>query len=116
MHGNTEIYVCKPGQAIKDGAVEVSNIQTRDEARADAERRFKHDKSIGKIAYYKVKEDGTFKSIFSMESPMLAANQSAKQYVAVKGIAKKGAKAKAAKKSRKTGAGLFGKLRSLFES
>jgi len=121
MSGNTEIYICKPGQAIKDGRIEVSNIQTRDEARIDAERRFKHDKSIDKIAYYEVRDDGTFKSIFSLESPTLTANRPAKAAVTRKPAARKrtrtngsGAKQAPARPRRKNGSGIFGKFRSLF--
>lgn len=122
MFGNTEIYVCKPGQAIKDGRVETSDIQTKSEARADAERRFKHDRSIGKIAYYDVKEDGTFKSIFSMENPILTANRSPKAAAGRKPAAGKrmganGSKVKKApaRSGRKNGSGIFGKIRSYFE-
>ena len=122
MSGNTEIYVCKPGQALKEGRVEKSDIQTKDEARSDAERRFKHDKSIGKIAYYDVQDDGTFKSIFSMENPLLAVLRSSKEDVKRKIATKKktganGSKAKKAptRSRRKNSSGMFGKIRSLFE-
>ena len=69
MSGATEIYICKPGQAIKEGKVEYSSIETRGEAEADAARRVKIDPTIAKIAYYAVKENGDFRSLYSFDNP-----------------------------------------------
>ena len=69
MAGATEIYICKPGQAIKEGRVEYSSIETRAEAEADAARRVRIDPTIAKIAYYAVKEDGGFRSLYSFDNP-----------------------------------------------
>jgi len=72
MSGATEIYICKPGQAIKDGQVEYSSIETRGEAEADAARRVRKDPTIAKIAYYAVKENGDFRSLYSFDNPHAA--------------------------------------------
>ena len=39
------LYICKPGQEIKQGKLEYSTIATREEATADAERRARADPS-----------------------------------------------------------------------
>jgi hypothetical protein len=72
MPGATEIYICYPGQAIRDGKVEYSGLETRDEAEADAASRVRNDPTIAKIAYYAVKEDGSFRSLYSFENPHAA--------------------------------------------
>ena len=72
MPGATEIYICKPGQAIEDGKVEYSSIATRAEAEADAARRVAADPTIGKIAYYAIKDDGGFRSLYSFDNPRTA--------------------------------------------
>lgn len=72
MSGATEIYICKPGQAIKEGAVVYSTIESRDEAEADAGRRVRDDPTIAKIAYYAVKEDGSFRTLYSFDNPHAA--------------------------------------------
>jgi hypothetical protein len=72
MPGATEIYICQPGQAIREGKVEYSSIETRGEAEADAARRVRKDPSIAKIAYYAVKEDGDFRSLYSFDNPHAA--------------------------------------------
>ncbi len=72
MSGGTEIYICKPGQEIKQGKLEYSNIATREEATADAERRARADSSIGLIAYYSVGEDGSFRSLYTYENKQSA--------------------------------------------
>ena len=61
MSGTTKIYICYPGQAIKEGKCEYCNIQSRMKANGDAVRRFTADPKIAKIAYYKVNDDGDFK-------------------------------------------------------
>ena len=69
MRGATEIYICQPGQAIKEGKVEYSSIASRGEAEVDAIRRVREDPSIAKLAYYAVSEDGGFKSLYSYDNP-----------------------------------------------
>ncbi|MBK19564.1 MAG: hypothetical protein CMM52_12085 [Rhodospirillaceae bacterium] len=68
MSNTTEIYICYPGQSIKEGKCEYSDIQTRMEADSDAARRFAADPGIAKIAYYKVNEDGDFKIMCTKEN------------------------------------------------
>lgn len=72
MSGATEIYICKPGQAIKEGQVEYSTIETRDEAETDAARRVRGDPTIAKLAYYAVKEDGDFRVLYTFDNPRAA--------------------------------------------
>lgn len=72
MSGATEIYICKPGQEIKQGKLEYSAIANREEATADAERRARADPSIGLIAYYAVGEDGSFRSLYTYENKQSA--------------------------------------------
>ena len=72
MSGATEIYICKPGQAIKEGKVEYSSLETRGEAEADAARRVRNDPTIAKIFYYAVKEDGGFRTLYSFDNPHAA--------------------------------------------
>ena len=72
MSGATEIYICQPGQALKEGRVEYGTMETRAEATSDAERRCNADRSIAKIAYYAVTESGKFRSIYTHENPNAA--------------------------------------------
>ena len=69
MSGATEIYICKPGQALKEGRVEYGSMETRDEAASDAERRCRLDPTIARIAYYAVTESGDFRNIFTYDNP-----------------------------------------------
>lgn len=62
MFGVTEIYICKWGQRLEDGILEVSHdIHTRDQAAADALELYEKDRSIYRIAYYAVKDSGAFR-------------------------------------------------------
>jgi hypothetical protein len=66
MNGVTEIYICKPGQAIKEGKLEHSStVRTRADALIDSVRRCKADPTIGQITYYAVADGGGFKTLFS---------------------------------------------------
>ncbi len=109
MAGTTEIYICYPGQAIKEGKCEYSDIQSRMEADSDAARRFADDPKIAKSAYYKVNEDGDFKILCTKE------NANVKKSGGRQGIQDSGArthpdrKRKAQKKQ-----GFFGRLKSSF--
>ncbi len=70
MSGVTEIYICKNGQALKEGKLELSHsIEDRDAAEADALRRCKIDGAIERIAYYVVSESGSFRNIFTYTNP-----------------------------------------------
>lgn len=70
MSGATEIYLCKPGQELKQGRVEYSDsISTKAEAEIDALQRCKWDKSLAKIAYYAVNDEGDFKIILTYNNP-----------------------------------------------
>jgi hypothetical protein len=72
MSGATEIYICQPGQALKEGRVEYGTMETKDEAASDAERRIRQDPSIARIAYYAVTEDGNFRNFHVHENPNAA--------------------------------------------
>jgi hypothetical protein len=65
-----EIYICKPGQELKQGQLVVSNdIDSRDDARADAESRCAGNQGIARIAYYAISENGDFRAYFSYKTP-----------------------------------------------
>ena len=65
-----EIYICKPGQELKEGQLVVSNdIDTRDDARADAEGRCAGKPGVARVAYYAISDNGDFKSFFSYTNP-----------------------------------------------
>ena len=68
MSDLTEIYICKPGQELKQGKLEHSNIPTKAEAEKDARRRCKYDPTIGRIAYYAVDESGNFRNFFTYDN------------------------------------------------
>jgi hypothetical protein len=66
----TEIYSCRPGQALKEGKLDYSSdITEREQAEADAKRRCQKDPGLAKIAYYKVAADGDFKIFYSYTNP-----------------------------------------------
>ena len=66
----TEIYICKEGQALKEGKLEMNHdITHRDDAEVDAIRRCGIDKSIHKVAYYAISESGDFRVIFTYTNP-----------------------------------------------
>lgn len=65
-----EIYSARGDQSIRDGALDYSQaIHTKTEAEADAKARCKRDRTIRKVAYYVVRDDGSFKTLFSYENP-----------------------------------------------
>ena len=68
------IYICKPGQELKQGQLVVSNdIDSRDDARADAESRCAGNQGIARIAYYAISENGDFRAYFSYKNPNVEA-------------------------------------------
>ena len=70
MAGTTEIYLCRAGQALKQGRVEYSDsIANKADAEADAIQRCKWDKKLAKIAYYAVTVEGDFRIILTYTNP-----------------------------------------------
>jgi len=66
----TEIYICRDGQELKQGKLEYSDdIDHRESAETDAKRRCKLDRTIKKVAYYKVAADGEFRMFYSYTNP-----------------------------------------------
>ena len=66
----TEIYICKDGQELKQGRLVYSeDVDDRESAEDDAKRRCKTDRTIKKIAYYKVSSSGDFRVFFSYTNP-----------------------------------------------
>lgn len=65
-----EIYSARGDQSIRDGALDYSHaIHTKAEAEADAKTRCNRDRTIRKVAYYVVRDDGSFETLFSYENP-----------------------------------------------
>ncbi len=70
MSGITEIYICKDGQGLTDGKLEVSTmVDTKADAEADAKQRCKIDPSVAKIAYYAMADDGGHRNFFTYRNP-----------------------------------------------
>lgn len=117
MSGVTEIYVCKAGQELKQGALETSTrISTKDEAECDAEQRCKLDPSIERIAYYAVDEGGTFRNFLIYKNPRSTATVTAgppSKPRAARTGAGEPARAPVRRSTRKPT--LFQKVRALFE-
>ncbi|WP_419798148.1 MAG: hypothetical protein ACNI26_00140 [Terasakiella sp.] len=64
-----EIYICKPGQKIEDGQMVMSNdIDCKEAAQEDAEKRCKIIPSIERIVYYDI-SGGGFKVLHSYTNP-----------------------------------------------
>ncbi|MFN3077085.1 MAG: hypothetical protein ABT940_09445 [Alphaproteobacteria bacterium] len=62
----TEIYSCKDGQGLREGKLDYSSeVNTKEEAEVDAQRRCQKDPTIKRVAYYAVSEDGRFKNFFT---------------------------------------------------
>jgi hypothetical protein len=72
MSDLTEIYICKPGQELKQGKLEHSNISTKAEAEKDAKSRCKYDPTIGRVAYYAVDESGKFRNFYTYDNTKAA--------------------------------------------
>ncbi len=65
-----EIYSVRGDQSIRDGALDYSHtITTKNQAEADAIARCKRDRTIRKVAYYTVRGDGSFKTLFTYDNP-----------------------------------------------
>ncbi len=70
MSDAVEIYVCMPGQSLKEGKVEYSQtIYDKFAAEQDAQKRVKINPKIHKIAYYKINAEGDFRIFYSFTNP-----------------------------------------------
>ncbi|MFT5486977.1 MAG: hypothetical protein ACI9JL_001311 [Paracoccaceae bacterium] len=70
MSDVVEIYSARGDQSIRDGALDYSNtITTKGQAEADAVARCQRDRTVRKIAYYIVRDDGSFKTLFAYDNP-----------------------------------------------
>lgn len=64
-----EIYICKKGQKVEEGQMVMSNdIDCKEAAQEDAEKRCKVVTSIEKIVYYDV-SGGGFRVLYSYTNP-----------------------------------------------
>jgi len=65
-----EIYSARGDESIRDGALDYSyTITTKGQAEADARDRCARDRTIRKVAYYIVRDDGSFKTLFGYDNP-----------------------------------------------
>ena len=70
VSGVTEIYICKAGQKLKEGRLELGHdITTKEQAETDARCRCKIDRAVERIAYYAVSESGNFRNVFTYTNP-----------------------------------------------
>jgi len=68
-----EIYICKSGQKIEEGQMVMSHdIDCKEAAQEDAEKRCKIIPSIARIVYYDV-SGGGFKVLYSYTNPTVKA-------------------------------------------
>jgi hypothetical protein len=104
---NIEIYMALPGQKLEDSQMAVSHdIDTRDDAKYDAEQRCSQNPALAKVVYYVTSDSGDFKTFFSYSNP----NAKAAPVTADRAVKKK---KKANKKPvKKT---MWKKFRSVFE-
>ena len=108
MPETVEIYMALPGQKLEDGQMVMSgDIDTREDAKYDAEQRCSKNPAFAKIVYYAISNSGDFKTFFSYTNP----NVKAAPAPAAGGGAKKKKKAKP-KPTKKT---MWQKFRSVFE-
>ncbi len=112
MSGVTEIYICQPGQPLKEGELVMSSdVQTREQAQRDAKSRCHLDRSIARIVYYAIRPDGDFRAIYSYENPNTRSPKAARPLVADVSF---GPAPKF--RRRQPPPTLFGRLRALFET
>jgi len=111
MAGVTEIYICQPGQSLKDGQLVISHdVTTREQAFADAVTRCHLDAGIARIIYYAIRPDGDFRTIFSYENP------GAKSGLKRRPLTADVSFAPATKFRRRPKPTLMGRMRALFEA
>ena len=116
MPGVTEIYICKPGQDLKQGKLETSSrISGKEDAECDAEQRCKLDPTIDRIAYYAVDAGGTFRSFFTYKNPRASAPAPAPKARPARGGAIKATAVTAPIRRKKPAPSLFQRVRALFE-
>ena len=66
----TEIYSVRGDQEIRQGKLDYSEtIDHRDAAEPDALRRCAADPTIRKVVYYRVRDDGTFRTLYAYDNP-----------------------------------------------
>ncbi len=66
----TEIYTCKDWQTLEQAELEYSSqIEDREQAEIDAQEMCGRDPRIRKVAYYSVKENGSFRRLLTYENP-----------------------------------------------
>lgn len=76
MSDITEIYICKDGQSLNEGKLEISHsVETRDDAESDAIQRCRFDPSVAKIGYYAMSDDGSFRNFYTYRNPNPAAQR-----------------------------------------
>ena len=109
MPDSVEIYMALPGQKLEDGQMTVSgDIDTREDAKYDAEQRCAQNPNFEKVVYYVTSDSGDFKTFFSYTNPNVQAKPGPSPGG---GGAKKSKKAKK-KVVKKT---MWQKFRSVFE-
>ena len=108
MPDTVEIYMALPGQKLEEGQMVMSgDIDTREDAKYDAEQRCSNNPAFAKIVYYAISDSGDFKTFFSYTNP----NAKAASAPSAGGGAKKKKKANR-KVVKKT---MWQKFRTVFE-
>jgi hypothetical protein len=110
MPESVEIYMALPGQKLEDGQMTVSgDIDTREDAKYDAEQRCAQNPAFEKVVYYVTSDTGDFKTFFSYKNPNVR--------VAPVNGGSSGGGAKKKKKAKKIVAKktMWQKFRSVFE-
>ena len=70
VSGVTEIYMCKEGQELREGELEISHsITTKEQAEPDAIARCRKNPGLRKVAYYAISESGSFKNFYTYANP-----------------------------------------------
>ena len=70
MSAITEIYICRFGEKLEDGALQTTgDIVNRDQAERDAHDLCARDPTIDKIAYYSIREDGGHRHLLTYTNP-----------------------------------------------
>lgn len=105
-----EIYICKKGQKIEEGQMVMSHdIDCKEAAKEDAEKRCKIIPSIERVVYYDV-GGGGFKVLFSYTNPNVVEKKD--------GVARRPLGGAAPKKKKKAPAkkpGLMQKIKKAFD-
>jgi hypothetical protein len=110
MPESVEIYMALSGQKLEDGQMSMSSdIDTRDDAKYDAEQRCAKNPAFEKVVYYVVSDSGDFKTFFSYTNPNVK-KAAATRTPGGSSKKKKSAKKKVAKKTA------WQKFRSVFEA